>query len=94
MNRKTENCATKKLLYEGVFKEEKGRFQYLDARKRILPERKYNWMVKDSLKYGWNTWHKLKQETSPHARVQVIEHSLYRNNKVFDTKNHGLTKCQ
>jgi len=90
MNKEAENCATKKLLYKGVFKEDEGRFKYLDVRKRIIPENRYNWLVKDSWKYGWNNWNKIDQKTSPHARVQVIKHSFYRKNKVYNTANQSL----
>lgn len=73
-----------KLLYDGFTKEQKGRYQYLRARKSDNPEEKYEYPLVSSFEYGW----KLKEvapeyKTPQHGRGRIVESSFYRRNGVF-----------
>lgn len=73
-----------KMLYDGFTKEEKGRYQYLKARKVDNPEEKYEYPLLSSFEYGW----KLKEvapeyKTPAHGRGKIVEESFYRRNGVF-----------
>ncbi|KAJ1162497.1 hypothetical protein NDU88_002965 [Pleurodeles waltl] len=44
---------TKELLYHGTTKQEEGRYLYLKARSKIIPEEKYIYPVTTNFEYGW-----------------------------------------
>jgi hypothetical protein len=81
---KTPDEATSKLLYDGLSKEGKGRYQYLQTRKLEKPEDRFEYPVNSSFEYGW----KLKEvaqeyKTPSHGRGRIVEESFYRRNGVF-----------
>lgn len=78
---------TKKLLYDGFTKEERGRYQYLRARTANNPEDKFEFPILSSFDYGW----RLKDvsqtfKTPAHGRSKIVEESFYRRNGVFEYK--------
>jgi hypothetical protein len=73
-----------KLLFDGFSKEEKGRYQYLKARKSDNPEDKFEYPLLSSFEYGW----KLKEvaptyKTPAHGRTKIVEDTFHRRNGVF-----------
>jgi hypothetical protein len=74
----------KKLLYDGFTKEEKGRYQYLKARKSDDPESKYEYPLLSSFEYGWKLNEVSTQYKTPaNGRSKIVEESFYRRNGVF-----------
>lgn len=72
-------------LYDGLWAEEEGRYQYLDARKRIIPEKKYDWPMTNHWDYGWHVGRKMRQFPIPKAgRIRTIQDQFYRNNSAFN----------
>ena len=74
----------KDVLYDGYSKEEKGRYKYLNLRKHILPERRYQYPVSSTMEYGWkldDSGQKFKAPTF--ARGKIVEESFYRRNGAF-----------
>lgn len=45
--------ATRALLYEGISHDSQGRYRYLHARQRDIPERRYRFPITTSFTYGW-----------------------------------------
>lgn len=81
---KPVDTKTKDLLFDGISKEEKGRYQYLKARKSETPENKYDYPILSSFEYGW----KLNELNTPfksqrHGRSKIVEESFYRRNGIF-----------
>lgn len=73
-----------KLLYDGFTKEEKGRYQYLKARKLEKPETKYEYPLLSSFEYGWKLNEVApKYKTPSNGRSKIVEDSFYRRNGVF-----------
>ncbi len=73
-----------KLLYDGFTKEEKGRYQYMQERKKENPENKYDYPLLTSFDYGW----KLNEvattyKTPAHGRTKIVEDTFHRRNGVF-----------
>ncbi|CAF0837707.1 unnamed protein product [Brachionus calyciflorus] len=78
------NEKTVKLLYDGFTKEEKGRYQYLKARKTENPEDKFEYPLLSSFEYGWKLNEVAQQYKTPaHGRGKIVEESFYRRNGVF-----------
>jgi hypothetical protein len=74
----------KDVLYDGFSKEEKGRYKYLNLRKEIPPERKYQYPVSNTMEYGWKLGDSNYQFNTPtYARGKLIEESFYRRNGAF-----------
>lgn len=74
---------TKDKLYEGLSKEGKGRYSYLQTRKDLSPEEKYNLPLVSSWEYGWrlNDVIKIEALKNPiHGRSRVIHDTFYRRN--------------
>ena len=73
------------ILYNGFSNEEKGRYEYLNLRKEIPPERKYQYPVSNTMEYGWKLGesnHLFKTPT--YARGNLIKESFYRRNGAFE----------
>ena len=73
-----------KLLYDGFTKEEKGRYQYMKARKVDNPEDKYDYPLVTSFDYGW----KLSEvatvyKTPANGRTKIVEDTFHRRNGIF-----------
>ena len=80
---------TKKLLFDGFTKEEKGRYQYLRARTAANPEDKYEFPLLSSWDYGWKLNEVAQKfKTPPFGRSKIVEESFYRRNGVFEFKPH------
>lgn len=73
-----------KLLFDGFTKEEKGRYQYLKARKAENPEDKYDYPLVTSFDYGW----KLDEvatayKTPANGRTKIVEDTFHTRNGIF-----------
>lgn len=71
-------------LFDGFTKEEKGRYRYLNLRKEVVPEARYQYPITNTMEYGWKlgeTGQKFKAPT--YARGKIVEESFYRRNGVF-----------
>ena len=80
-------CAsdTKKLLFDGFTKEEKGRYQYLLARKQIPPENKFEFPITSSWELGWRQKESISEFAAPtHGRNKIVRDTFYRKNGVFN----------
>ena len=81
---RTPDEATKKILYDGFTKEEKGRYLYLKTRKSANPEDKYEHPVVSSFEYGWKLNEVApKYKTPENGRSKIVEESFYRRNGVL-----------
>ncbi|KAK4471542.1 hypothetical protein MN116_004585 [Schistosoma mekongi] len=70
-----------KLLYEGISKEGKGRYQYLHNRYKLNVEEKFQFPILSSMEYGWghsNLISKTTAQSRKYGRQCVIEDSFYR----------------
>jgi hypothetical protein len=81
--RKPEEKVTK-LLFDGFTKEEKGRYQYLKARKSDNPEEKYDYPLLTSFDYGWKLSEVAPAYKTPvNGRTKIVEDTFHRRNGVF-----------
>jgi hypothetical protein len=72
------------VLFDGYSKEEKGRYKYLNLRKRIPLEERYQYPVTNSMAYGWKLGEAGQQFKAPtYARNKIVEESFYRRNGAF-----------
>jgi hypothetical protein len=72
------------VLFDGHFKEGKGRYKYLNLRKQIPLEERYQHPVSNSMIYGWKLGEtEQKFKTPTYARGKIVEESFYRRNGVF-----------
>ena len=72
------------VLFDGHSKEEKGRYKYLNLRKQIPLEQRYQYPVSNSMAYGWKLGETGQQFKAPtYARGKIVEESFYRRNGVF-----------
>ena len=73
-----------KLLFDGFTKEEKGRYQYLKARKAENPEEKYDYPLVTSMEYGWKLDEVQTAYKKPeNGRTKIVEDTFHRRNGVF-----------
>ena len=74
----------KDVLFDGFSKEEKGRYRYLNLRKEIPLENRYQHPISNSMTYGWKLGETGQQFKAPtYARGKIVEESFYRRNGVF-----------
>ncbi|GFT20668.1 uncharacterized protein NPIL_61341 [Nephila pilipes] len=73
---------TKKLLYEGISKEDEGKIKYLKVRKKKKPEDKYYFPVCTSWEYGWTYGQEPDLSFPEHGRKQAMKPSFFRPNDV------------
>lgn len=72
------------VLFDGFSKEEKGRYKYLNLRKEIPLENRYQYPVSNSMAYGWKLGETGQKFQAPtYARGKIVEESFYRRNGVF-----------
>ena len=71
-------------LYEGFTREEKGRYAYLNTRKRTIPEVKYTRPICSSWVYGWKLDDSIKATKPTHARTKIVRDTFYTTNGVPD----------
>ncbi len=73
-----------KLIYDGLSKEGKGRYQYLQQRKLDKPEERYEYPLISSFEYGWKLNEVAPEYRTPaHGRGRIVEESFYRRNGIF-----------
>ena len=74
----------KDVLFDGFSKEEKGRYQYLNLRKEIPLEHRYQYPVSNAMEYGWKLGETGQKFQAPtYAKGKIVEESFYRRNGVF-----------
>ena len=77
---------TVKLLYEGFSADGGGRYAYLEKRKTIIPERKYEFPITSSFEYGWKSKHAMRgMKPAQFSRSSTIKEEFYRPNGIFTT---------
>ncbi|XP_060878148.1 uncharacterized protein LOC132950644 [Metopolophium dirhodum] len=70
-------------LYNGISRNEEGRYRYLKTRNRFSPDEKYRVCPTYNYKYGWNI-NKMGPSVVPkHGRKQVLKKAMY--------SIHGIT---
>ncbi|CAF1589729.1 unnamed protein product [Rotaria magnacalcarata] len=75
----------KDILFDGFSKEEKGRYKYLNLRKQVQPEHKFQYPVSSTMEYGWKLGETGQHFKAPtYARGKIVEESFYRRNGVFE----------
>lgn len=83
---------TKALLYEGISAHGEGRLSYLNKRKFLSPEDKYEFPVLSSCQYGWKITDMIKEpEKSKFARTCIIRDTFYKNSgiELWDVYAHS-----
>lgn len=75
---------TKKMLYEGLSSEGRGRYSYLRTRNNLGPDQKYSYPMLSSWEYGWRLDDVVKEELKNpiHGRMQIIHETFYRRNGI------------
>ena len=76
---------TKRLLFDGVSKEERGRRQYLKARVKEIPESKYLFPLCSSWDYGWQLKENLSDncfKKPEHGRRATMTSDFYTRNQL------------
>lgn len=77
---------TIKLLYEGFSADGGGRYAYLEKRKTIIPEKKYEFPITSSFEYGWKNKDTMKgMKPAQYSRSSTIKEEFYRPNGIFTT---------
>lgn len=77
---------TRKLLYEGFSADGGGRYAYLEKRKTIIPENKYEFPITSSFEYGWKNKEATKgMKPAEFSRSCTIKEEFYRPNGIFCT---------
>ncbi|XP_072097103.1 protein SPMIP1-like [Mobula birostris] len=71
------------LLYDGFSKEDKGRYQYLKARKKKGPSEKYEYPLTTSWNYGWKIEDNAEYKKPGFGRSALVETTFYRRNGIF-----------
>lgn len=76
--------ATKKMLYEGLSSEGRGRHSYLRTRNNLGPDQKYTYPMVSSWEYGWRLEDVVNEELKNpiHGRTKVIHDTFYRRNGI------------
>lgn len=75
---------TKKMLYDGLSSEGRGRYSYLRTRNNLGPDQKYSYPMVSSWEYGWRLDDVVKEELKNpiHGRMKVIHETFYRRNGI------------
>lgn len=77
---------TVKLLYEGFSADGGGRYAYLEKRKTLIPERKYEFPITSSFEYGWKNKDAMRgMKPAQFSRSSTIKEEFYRPNGIFTT---------
>lgn len=77
---------TVKLLYEGFSADGGGRYAYLEKRKTIIPENKYEFPITSSFEYGWKNKDAMRGiKPAQFSRSCTIKEEFYRPNGIFTT---------
>lgn len=85
----------KSRLYDGISREEKGRYQYLRERHDTIPERKFAFPLCSSWDYGWKVGDEMGQYQRPkYARTAKVKESFYTCNGIptlTDPKSNSVS---
>nr|XP_033814171.1 protein ATP6V1FNB [Geotrypetes seraphini] len=85
---------TRSLLYNGISKEEEGRFKYLRERYKLKPEEKYVHPLTTSWSYGWQLGNMDPTQHSIYSRYPILKDTFFRRNGVFSLLNpHDTASC-
>ncbi|XP_015207783.1 protein SPMIP1 [Lepisosteus oculatus] len=80
--------ATREVLYQGISKEETGRYKYLHLRKQQKPEEKYVYPVTSNWQYGWQLGDMTKYGAPVYGLTAIMRDSFFRKNGIFpETSN-------
>ena len=79
-------------LYDGFTKEGKGRLQYLNTRKLVIPEQKYNFPITSSWDYGWKLGDTTVYRRPTFARTPLIRDSFFTDNGVPTLSNPHMLR--
>lgn len=73
---------TKELLYHGTTKQEEGRYLYLKARSKIIPEEKYIFPITTNFEYGWQIGKLSSRLGKTHIfrRCRIVNDTFFRKN--------------
>lgn len=85
---------TTKKLYEGVSRDERGRFNYLRCRHKSSPDSRYRWPIVSSWEYGWNIQDVVRLEilpTSSHGKRNLVRDTFYSRNGVNSPDGNVIT---
>ena len=74
---------TRAMLYSGISAHGEGRYAYLNKRKLLIPEQKYEFPVLSSCLYGWKITELTDPKPSRYARTCVIKDSFYRTSGIM-----------
>lgn len=82
--------ATKRMLYEGLSSEGRGRHSYLRTRNNLGPDQKYHYPVLSSWEYGWRLEEAVNDalRNPIHGRTKVIHETFYRRNGIPELSMH------
>ena len=81
---RTVEPAMKQRLFEGFSREERGRYDYLKARKYTQPETRYTRPVCSSWVYGWRLGDQAIPDKSKFTRTKIVRDTFYTNNGIPD----------
>lgn len=74
---------TKTLLYDGISAHGEGRINYLNRRKFLSPEEKYEFPVLSSCQYGWKISDMIKEPNkSKFARTCIVRDTFYKSSGI------------
>ncbi|XP_078533937.1 protein SPMIP1 [Lissotriton helveticus] len=73
---------TKELLYHGTTKQDQGRYLYLKARSKIIPEEKYIFPITTNFEYGWQIGKLSSRMGKTHIfrRCRIVNDTFFRKN--------------
>lgn len=79
------NSKVRDKLYDGITKEEKGRYQYLKERIQTIPEKRYQFPLCSSWDYGWRMEDYIPKDTIKNAeygRRAIVESDFFTRNGI------------
>lgn len=72
-------------LYEGFSKQGKGRYQYLQDRKKVMPEKRYQFPLCSSWDYGWRLEDSVPRDSikgPAYGRRAIVESDFFTRNEI------------
>lgn len=90
----TWNLVTREQMFDGLTHNNEGAHQYLQARYKHLPEKKYKNPVVSSWEYGWHVTPIMRNfPSSSYARGQIMRRSFLRNRGVTNPSDESAGLC-
>ncbi len=80
-------------LYDGFTKEEKGRYQYLNQRHRVIPEDKFQFPVLSSWDYGWRLSDVIQKDDikkPEYGRTRIVADTFYTRTGIPDLRKASV----